>query len=155
MVIDNVSQQNSDRDSYGSILKELGLSAKDVIQSEIQLASSEVRFAAKKVAEHASQAAIFGGLLAISVFPFLAFLVIGLGNLMDGRYWLSSLIVAVVCAAIGGPMALRAFRKIKEQDLAFSYTRDSLDQGLSKVQQKMTHIKEAAKGEYHGSIHVH
>ena len=157
MAVDTFSQQktNSESQSYGSLLRELGTSAKELVQNEIKLMTSELKVSAKNVAEHAGQAALFGGLLAISVFPFLAFLVIGLGELLDGRYWLSSLIVAVLCAAIGGPLAYRAYHKIKDKDLNFPYTKEALDRGLQTVQRKLEDIKDAAKGEHHETVHIH
>jgi len=155
MAADNVSQQNVKTDSYGNILRELGLSAKDLVQNEIHLMTSEIKISAKKVTEHAAQAALFGGLLVLSVFPFLAFLVIGLGEMLDGRYWLSSLIVAVVCAAIGGPLAYKAYIKIRDKDLNFPYTKEALDRGIHTVQRKLDEIKDAAKGERHETAHIH
>lgn len=135
--------------SYGSVLKELGQSAKDLVQSEIRLMTAEFRVATQKVTRHAAQAAIFGGLLVVSIFPFLAFLVIGLGDLLDGRYWLSSLIVAVVCASVGGTFAYSAYKKIKTDDLDFHRTRNSLDRDVQVVQNRMNEIKNAARGDRH------
>lgn len=157
MAVDTFSQpkSNVDSQSYGSLLRELGTSAKELVQSELKLMASEVKASTKNVAEHAGQAALFGGLLAISVFPFLAFLVIGIGELLDGRYWLSSLIVAIVCAAIGGPLAYRAYLKIRNKDLNFPYTKETLDRGLQTVQRRIEDIKDAAKGERHETVHVH
>ncbi len=155
MAINNVSEQKASSDSYSAILRELGSSAKELVQNEINLMKSEITTAVSRATDHAKQAALFGGLLAISVFPFLAFLVIGLGNLLDGRYWLSSLIVAVVCAAVGGPLAYRAFLKIRDEDLKLHYTKEALDRGLQTVQRKLGDIKDAAKGEHHETAHIH
>lgn len=154
MYTDNFSQANGRihesqgiNQSYSSILKELGSSAKDLIQSEINLMTAELKHVGQDVARHSAQAAAFGALLALSVFPFLAFIVIGLGDLLDGQYWLSSLIVAVVCAAIGGTLAFRAYKKIKENDLQFTHSKAGLNRGLEAVQQKFEQVKDAARGE--------
>lgn len=161
MYTDNFSQTNpnsgfdGEARSYTSVIKELGTSAKDLIQSEINLMTAELKHVANHVARHSAQAAAFGALLALSIFPFLAFLVIGLGELLDDRYWLSSLIVAIICAAVGGPLALKAFKKIKEEDLKFSHTKASLNRSLEAVQGKVEQVKDAARGDHYGSTEHH
>jgi hypothetical protein len=161
MYTDNFSQTIPGRESlsdgeirsYASVLKELGTSAKDLLQSELHLMTAELKHVGNAVGRHMAQAAAFGALLALSIFPFLAFLVIGLGELLDDRYWLSSLIVAIVCAAIGGPLAYRAFKKIKEDDLKFTHTKASLDRSLESVQGKFEQVKVAARGDQYGTEH--
>jgi hypothetical protein len=156
MPADNISNQTgNDNFSYGSIFRELGHSTRELIRNELTLVTTELRQASKNLVDHSTQAAIFAGLLMISVFPFLAFLIIGLGDLLEGRYWLSSLIVAAVCALVGGPLAYRAFRKIKDRDLGLPYTMETLDQGAHVVQRKLDEIKHAAKGDRHETNHIH
>lgn len=113
--------------SYGAVLKEVGTSAKGLIESEVDLVKAELKDTGDRLQQHTAQAAIFGALLAISVFPFLAFLVIGLGRLLNDQYWLSSLIIAVVCAAVGGSMTYSAYKKISQEDLTLPRTRESLE----------------------------
>lgn len=145
----------STEESYGSIIKELGEGAKDLIQSEIFLLTEEFKATSQRVKKDLISAVAFGTILALSVFPLLAFFVIGLGNILDGRYWLSSLLVAVLCAGIGAPMAYRALKKIKEQDIDFSRTRRSLDRSAQTIQRKFEEVKVHAKGEKNEAKHVH
>lgn len=133
-------------DGYGGILREIINSSKDLVRSEVGLVTAELKTSAQGAKTHMTQLAIFGGLLALSVLPFLAFLVIGLGEILGGRYWLSSLIVAVVCAAVGGTMAYRAFKRLSEDDLDFSRTRDRLKEEASTVREKVDDVRYAAKG---------
>lgn len=123
--------------SVGEVLAELGSSAKDLVKSELELARAEIKQSASEVGRHSAQAAIFGSLLMLSVFPFLAFCVIGLGRVLDGRYWLSSLLVAIVCAAVGGIMAIRAYQKIKQTDMSLPRTRE-------KVEETKHHLRRAS-----------
>lgn len=139
--------------SFSSVVRELGSSAKDLIQSEINLMTAELKHVGRDVARHSAQAAAFGALLALSIFPFLAFIVIGLGDLLDGRYWLSSLIVAIVCAVVGGIFAYRAFKKIKEDDLDFSHTKYGFNKGMNAVSGKFEQVKDAARGEQYEPGH--
>lgn len=155
MAIENYSQPHDGTASYGTVLRELGQSAKDLVQSEIRLMTTELKQAGQKVGRHSAQAAAFGGLLVLSIFPFLAFVVIGLGQLFGDNYWLSSLIVAIVCAAVGGPLAYRAYKKIKDEDLDFSATRETLDREVYTVKERVNEIKDAARGDRHESDQLH
>lgn len=150
-----ISSEPLENPTYGAILKEVVQSAKDLVASEIRLMTTEIKFVAQRLSKHSALTAIFGGLLAISVFPFLAFCVIGLGDLLDGRYWLSSLTVAVICAAVGGVMAYRTYQKIKEEDLGLPYTKSSLSREAQIVQEHVSEIKNAVRGEHHETNHVH
>ena len=151
------SQQNQRTDpafserSYGSVLNDVISSAKDVFRSEINLFTTELKQLQPNLTKHIAQAAIFGGLLAISILPFLAFLVIGLGEILDGRYWLSSLIVSILCAVIGATLARRAFMKIKTEDLKFSQTKRSIQEALQVTNTTFDKVKTASKGNLYGS----
>ena len=57
------------------------------------------------------QVMIFGMIAALSALPIMAFLVIGLGNLLNGNYGLSSAIVGIIFLVFGGGFALRALKK--------------------------------------------
>lgn len=131
--------------SYGSALKEILNSSKDLIRSELVLVKEEAKAVAGKVARHSAQAALFSALLALSILPFLAFVVIGLGDLMGGRYWLSSLLVSVVCAGVGGFMAYRAFRKIAEEDLEMPATRRTLEREADVISGEFEKISNVTK----------
>lgn len=147
MRTENFQETKSAGSTYGEVLSEVIDSTKDVIRSEINLFATEFNTFLPKFTKHAGEAVAFGWLLALSVVPFLAFLVIGLGELLEGRYWLSSLIVSVVCALIGGPLSLRAFRKIKNEDFKFTQTKISLDKALHSTREKVDEVKAAAKGD--------
>lgn len=144
---DNLTTQGRTSPSYMEALREIGVSTKDVLRSEVALFKAEMEASVHNAGKHAAQMAIFGGLLALSVLPFLAFLVIGLGNLIGGMYWLSSLIVAVVCAVIGGPLAYRAYVELKTHDLKFEQTRNSFRREADAVQKTFDDVRAAAKGD--------
>lgn len=149
------SRTASDSTGYGAILRELIQSSKDLVQSEIQLATAELKHVASATSQDLIQVAIFGTLVVLSVLPFIAFLVIGLGELLDQRYWLSSLIVAVVFAAVGGFFAYRSAKKITEKDLDFSATKNSLRREKLAIQTNVERVKTAAKGENDGTVQLH
>lgn len=146
MQAENFPHHAAENQSVGSVVGELISSFKDVLKSEADLVRAEVKDAAPNIGKHSTQAALFGALLAISVFPFLAFLVIGLGNILDGRYWLSSLIVAIVCATVGGVMAFRAYKKIKDEDLKFPRTQRSFERITETLSGKVQELKSVSAG---------
>jgi hypothetical protein len=131
--------------SYSSLIRELVGSVMDLMRSELTLIKEEAKITGKHLVSHTIQTAIFGALLALSVLPFLAFLVIGLGDLMNGRYWLSSLIVSILCAAIGGPMAYKSLQRIKREDLDLPHTRATIQREKEMIQRQVEHIHDSKR----------
>ncbi len=131
--------------SYGSVISELTDSLKGIVKGEMDLIRSEVSAAAPNIGKHSAQVAGFAALLVLSAFPLLAFLVIGLGEILNGNYWLSSLIVGLVCAGVGGFFALRAYKQIKDQDLKFPASQESLRRVTHVVSEKVKEVQEVAK----------
>lgn len=129
----------------GAVAAEITSSLKDVLRSELNLAKVELKQSTKGIGSHAAQIGIFGVIAAIGLLPFMAFLIIGLGRIFNDNYWLSSLLVAMVCFAVGGGMAYRSFKKIREQDLTFSNTRDTLRNGVSVFDRKLKQVSESAQ----------
>ena len=142
-----IRQAEVARLSYSDALRQVASSTKDLIQSEITLVTAELKATVDTAKNHITQSIVFSVLLALSILPFIAFLVIGLGELLDGRYWLSSLIVAVAFAVIGGSLAYRAYQKLKNVDIDFSHTREGVRRGVGKVKAKLEDIEQATKGE--------
>ena len=147
------NHRSTSQQTYSSVMKEVGQSTRDLIQSEINLIMAEFKQVTHNLGKHTTQAVVYSSLLFLSVIPFLAFLVIGLGEYLDGRYWLSSLIVSIACALVGGPMAMRAFKKIKTDDLKMPHVRSSLEKEVETVQRKFQDLKTTAtvQGEHHES----
>jgi hypothetical protein len=105
---------------------------------------AELQDTSERASRHVAEGAIFGLVAALSILPFIAFLVIGLGDLVGGHYWLSSLIVALVMAGSCGPLALRSFRRLKRQDLTLPRTRGTLEEDKRVAQDGIQDIRRAA-----------
>ena len=140
---ERIQPNGAPRSSFGSLFRDLGASAKNMIRSEVDLALAELKQNVKEAGKHSAQAAMFGALAALSVLPFLAFLVIGLGDLLDGRYWLSSLIVSIVCALGGGIPAYAAYKRLKASDLSLYRTKETLQHQNRVVRDQMENLKDA------------
>lgn len=99
-------------ESVGALLKQISTDSTHLIQQEIALAKLEVRQTVSAVGKTAAQLGIAVGLAIPGMFALVAFLVIGLGDLID-NYWASALIVGVVFLAIAGILAKRAIGGLK------------------------------------------
>lgn len=136
--------RNESAPSYGSVLRDVVESGAHLLHDEVALLKAELARSVASARDHLTQAALFGTLVALSVLPFMAFLVIGLGVLLDGRYWLSSLLVGLVFASVGGALAYRAWLKLKAEDFTLPRTRRSLGKDALAVQSKVEDVKDAA-----------
>jgi membrane protein len=108
----------ADRRSLFRLLRELLNDAADLIRQEITLARVEVGENLRRLARHVGQSAVGGILVGLGVLVLIEFLVIGLGVLLGGAYWISALIVALVLIIGGGGMVYLAVRRIAAVPLA-------------------------------------
>jgi hypothetical protein len=131
--------------SFSSVAQEMTESLKAVIRSEFHLAKAEFKENGTQAAHYSVRMAIFGVIAALGVFPFLSFLVFGLGRLLDDNYWLSSLIVSVVLFAVGGTVAYLMYKRIKQVNFKFDNTRNSVVTQLRTMDRKLHEVTDIAK----------
>lgn len=129
--------------SMGTIARELAEGLRNLMRSEIYLAKAETKQTVKAVSRQTAMAMGFGVLALLGILPFLAFLVIGLGNLLGGMYWLSSLIVSIVMLTIGGGAAIYSLRNIKKQDFTLPAFRDSLKDERGILNERIQEVSSA------------
>jgi high-affinity K+ transport system ATPase subunit B len=103
----------SDEPQMRDLLKQLAGEGTDLVRNEISLAKLEMREMAREVALDSAKLAAALGLALIGVLALLAAAIIGLGNLLDGRYALSALIIGVIMVAIGGVLASAGIKGLK------------------------------------------
>jgi len=92
--------------------------AVDLVRQEADLARIDVVENVRNLGRVGGLAAIGGVTAAVGVVIFVEFLVIGLGVLLGGAYWLSSLIVAVALIAGGAGTAYLGVRRLERARLA-------------------------------------
>ena len=118
-------KQRSNR-TLGLIFKDLLEGVHQLATSEMQLMQVELRRSAQ-LTQRRSKYLIFSVSLAIlGLIPFIAFLVLSLGQVLGGRYALSSLIVSVICCSVGSFFAARLSRNFPVQGLSLPLTRRSI-----------------------------
>jgi len=127
--------------SIGELLKRLTSDSAELIQKEVELARTEMRESAAGYARDASNIGIAAGLSFVGVLTLSAFLVIGLGNIMGGRYWLSSLFVGVVAAGVGYMMVNNAVSAMKHREWKPRETMQTLQEDKAWVGQQARELE--------------
>lgn len=129
-------------ESYGALLREVTTSAKQLIQSEVQLIKVEMKEIVSEAGSHLTQTVLFGALVLASVVPLLAAAVIALGDYWDGNYALSSLVIGLALAVIGGVFGYRALRNLLRLNVMPASTA-ALRDGADAVKRKSAQLTHA------------
>lgn len=108
------------------LFKALASDTLALLQQEIALAKAEIRQNIKSLVRAIGEMGVGGVILAVSLLVFIEFAIIGLGLLLGGMYWLSSLIVAVVLLLAGGGLVYLGIRKLGKMSVRPDATLDSL-----------------------------
>jgi uncharacterized membrane protein YqjE len=87
------------------LLKQLATQGTDLVRGEVALAKLELRDMARDMAFASAKVAGALVLVLAGALALLAAAIIGLGNLLNGQYALSALIISVVVLVIGGILA--------------------------------------------------
>lgn len=88
-------------ESLGTLIKSLASDGQTLIRQEVDLARTELTDSAISLAKGSAFVAVGLIFAALGGLVLLVFAILGLGALLDGRYWLSTLIVGGVLALIG------------------------------------------------------
>jgi len=107
-------QERRDEPSLGELFAELARETTTLVRQEVELAKTEMTQKATRVGKDiaflvAGGAVAYAGLLGI-----LAAIAIGLGQL-GVPWWLATLIVGVVVAAIGGFLVMRGLSNLRRE----------------------------------------
>jgi uncharacterized membrane protein YqjE len=122
--------------SLGELFKRLTTDTGELIRQEATLAKAEIRETGSRLAGDARDVGIALGLAIAGALALVAFLVIALGNLLDGRYWLSALVVGVLALGIGMMLAKNAVNDIKQRGITPRQTLDTLKEDKQWVAQQ-------------------
>jgi hypothetical protein len=131
--------------SFGEIFGEIKAGLAHVLRDDLSLARTELRETTGRLKRDAVGVGVFGVVALLGVPPFLAFLVIGLGTLLGGSYWLSALIVSLTLFAVGGGLAYWSLQKLTSQDVSFPHTRRVIEHEASALQRKLKELPDSAR----------
>jgi len=128
----------------GELLKRLGQDAGTLVKQEITLAKLELRDSVKSLAKDAGTLGAAAGLALLGALALLAFLIVGLGALLD-NYWLSALLVAVLLLGAAAIMARGALGHIKRNSLAPRETVQTLQDDQRWAKREVQELKQSMK----------
>ncbi len=126
--------------SLGELFKRLTTDTGELVRQEVNLAKAEMRQAGATLARDGTKIGIAVGLALAGVLALTAFLVVGLGDLLD-NYWLAALIVGVLFLAIGGFMAKNAVNDVKRRGLTPDETIGTLREDTAWAKQEARELK--------------
>jgi len=140
--MNSTSAHTKEPRTTASVVNELVHGLQNLLRGEIQLARAEVQNSVQSIRRNMTTIILFTSIAMVGVLPFMAFLVIGLGKLLNDRYWLSSLIVSVVFMGIGGAVAFFSYQKLKKQDFTLPATRHSFQEETQVVRGRLKEVTE-------------
>jgi Putative Actinobacterial Holin-X, holin superfamily III len=112
--------------SLGELFRDLTTETSALVTKEIALVKAEARQTGTTLARDSAKigtaaALAFAGFLALTTF-----LIAGLGDLLNGKYWLSALIVGVLFFAIGYGMVKSAVSDMTRRGQSVKHTMDTV-----------------------------
>jgi Putative Actinobacterial Holin-X, holin superfamily III len=120
----------------------LGTDTGTLIRAEAALAKAEARETAARVGRDAAKVAVAAGLALVGVLALTAFLILGLGTLLGGAWWLSALIVGAATLGIGGMLVGNAVRDLKSHSLAPQQTIETLKEDKDWAARQVRNVKQ-------------
>jgi uncharacterized membrane protein YqjE len=101
-------------ESLSHAIRDTATSFYGLIRSEVRLATAEIQHGAKDAAQRSVRGLVGVALIGLGALTLVAFAVIGLGAILDGRYWLSALVVSVLLVGIGAMLLNASMEGIRE-----------------------------------------
>jgi uncharacterized membrane protein YqjE len=134
--------------ALGPIVRDILNGLSGLMRSELRLARAEATHAATVAGRHAGLATAGAVIAWLGAHALVAFLIVGLGALLD-NYWLSALIITVLLLGIGGLMARAGLARLKSVDKTLREATRSMKEDQQLLAGKVVDIREAAKPEFH------
>jgi len=143
--VDDAPPDGGEGRSLGSLFRDLSADASVLIRQEVALARTEMRRNVGALAGDVGSMAVWGVVAALGGLVMVAFLVAGLGDLLD-NYWLAALIVGLLFVAVGAFMALRALRHLRTVRMAPAETVATLRDTQAWAQGEAAELRAALSG---------
>jgi hypothetical protein len=128
--------------SLGELFRQLTSDTSELMSKEIALVKAEARLTGATLVRDGAKVGTAIGLAFAGVLALTAFLIAGLGDLLDGRYWLSALIVGVVFLAVGGVLVKSAVDNIKRRGQSVTHSVETLKDTANWAKQEAQQVKQ-------------
>ena len=127
--------------SLGELLKRLSSDMGRLVSQELALAKAEMRESVTEAVKGVTKLSIAMALALAGAIALTAFLILGLGAVLDDRYWLSALIVGVVELGLGVMAAKSAIKSMGQAAQKPAETVESLKEDKEWASQEMKDLK--------------
>lgn len=127
--------------SLGELFKQLSSDTGELIRQEAALAKAEMRDIGSTLATDAAKLGAAAGLGLVGVLALTTFLILLLGNLFGGAFWLSALLVGLIAAGVGAMLARNAMKDIKERGFKPAQTIATLREDKAWASQQARELK--------------
>jgi uncharacterized membrane protein YqjE len=134
-------QQGAGEASLRALLRQLVDDSRGLVRQEIALAKVEVREGVQALAKGAVLIGLGAAILLVGLLVLTAFLVLGLGRLLDGQYWLSSLIVGGLFALLGALTLLAGKKGLARGELKPTVTAETLRENQAWAREEIRQLK--------------
>ncbi len=128
--------------SLGELFRDLTTETSALVTKEIALVKAEARQTGSTLARDGAKVGTAAGLAFAGALALTAFLIAGLGDLLNGKYWLSALIVGVLFFAIGMGLVKSATADIKRRGQSVKHTTDTLKDTATWAKQEAQQVKQ-------------
>jgi hypothetical protein len=128
--------------SLGELFRQLSTDTSELVTKEIALVKAEARLTGTTLVRDGAKVGTAIGLGFTGALALTAFLIAGLGDVLDGRYWLSALIVGVVFLAIGAGLLKSAISHIKNRGQAVKHSVETLKDTANWAKQEARQVKQ-------------
>lgn len=120
--------------SLGELFRSLSEDTAELVRQEMQLAKAELRETGGRVARDGARLGVAMTLANAGLLALTAFIILALGRLFGGAFWLSALILGVVWLGIGWWLGQSALSDLKQGGVAPTRTLETLreDAGWAK-----------------------
>lgn len=136
-----VSGGDAEQPSLADLFRRLTADAGELVREEVNLLRAELKQAGSTLAKDGQKIGIAVGLALLGAFALTAFLIILLGQLLGGNYWLSALIVGVVFLGVGAFLATSAIGDVKKRGIMPQQTIASLKEDVAWGKQETREVK--------------
>lgn len=142
--------EEAQQPSVVTLIKDLISETGELMRAEADVIKLEMQESTRAMLMDSVKAMIYGGVALLGMLSLMAFLIIGLGDLLTGGaygvtgFWVSALIIGVLFTAVGGWLAYRNAKHIG-QDIGLPKTRSELRTARRFVREETDKIREAGK----------
>jgi uncharacterized membrane protein YqjE len=131
--------------SIRELLRQLADEGSNLVRGEVALAKLELKDSARALALDLVKLVAALALAWVGGLALTACIIIGLGTLLGGAYWLSALIVGVVLLAIGGLMAQRGIAGLKGNSVKPEATLETMEENKRWASREAREFKEGVR----------